>query len=156
MHMIAKLVVSLLVAGAAFALATTLSLTSGPLLLAAFCVATVVTTLLVSLPLKGATPAAAAPPVRRERDSGRGGPAARQPAQSATAASGPRENGQVKWFNGTKGFGFITRDDGQEIFVHFRSIRGQGRRGLRDGQRVSFVVAQTDKGPQAEDVNPEE
>ena len=46
----------------------------------------------------------------------------------------------------------ITMDDGQEIFVHFRSIRGEGRRSLRDGQRVSFVVAQSDKGPQAEDV----
>ncbi len=156
MHMIAKLVVSLLVAGAAFALVTTLSLTAGPLLLAAFCAATVITALLISLPLRGATPEATAQPVRRDSDEGRGRPAARQPAPGATLASGPRETGQVKWFNGTKGFGFITRDDGQEIFVHFRSIRGQGRRGLRDGQRVSFVVAQTDKGPQAEDVNPEE
>ena len=73
---------------------------------------------------------------------------------SRTQASGPREEGQVKWFNGTKGFGFITKDNGDEIFVHFRSIRGGDRRGLRDGQRVSFVEAQTDKGPQAEDVEP--
>ena len=71
---------------------------------------------------------------------------------AAPAASGPREEGEVKWFNVTKGFGFITKDDGDEIFVHFRSIRGEGRRGLRDGQRVSFVESQTDKGPQAEDV----
>lgn len=63
-----------------------------------------------------------------------------------------REHGTVKWFNVTKGFGFIVKDDGEEIFVHFRSIRGEGRRGLRDGQSVSFVVAQSDKGPQAEDV----
>jgi cold shock protein len=63
-----------------------------------------------------------------------------------------REQGTVKWFNVTKGFGFIVRENGEEIFVHFRSIRGEGRRGLRDGQRVSFVVAQSDKGPQAEDV----
>ncbi|GHD12867.1 hypothetical protein GCM10007052_14360 [Halioglobus japonicus] len=58
----------------------------------------------------------------------------------------------MKWFNGTKGFGFITKDNGDEIFVHFRSIRGGDRRGLKDGQRVNFVEAQTDKGPQAEDV----
>ena len=63
-----------------------------------------------------------------------------------------REHGTVKWFNVTKGFGFIVKDDGEEIFVHFRSIRGEGRRGLRDGQSVSFIVAQSDKGPQAEDV----
>ena len=63
-----------------------------------------------------------------------------------------RTKGTVKWFNDAKGFGFITKDDGEEIFVHFRSIRGGGRRGLRDGQRVSFIVAQSDKGPQAEDV----
>lgn len=72
----------------------------------------------------------------------------------AAAASGPREEGSVKWFNVSKGFGFITKDNGDEIFVHFRSIRGEGRRGLRDGQRVSFVEAQSDKGPQAEDVEP--
>ncbi len=74
--------------------------------------------------------------------------------QAPASADGPREEGQVKWFNVSKGFGFITKDDGEEIFVHFRSIRGEGRRGLRDGQRVSFVEAQTDKGPQAEDVEP--
>ena len=71
-----------------------------------------------------------------------------------TPASGDnaRELGTVKWFNVSKGFGFIVRDDGEEIFVHFRSIRGEGRRSLRDGQSVSFVVTQSDKGPQAEDV----
>ena len=63
-----------------------------------------------------------------------------------------RDRGTVKWFNVSKGFGFITKDDGEEIFVHFRSIRGEGRRGLRDGQTVSFVVTDSDKGPQAEDV----
>ncbi|MEH6583548.1 MAG: cold-shock protein [Halioglobus sp.] len=60
----------------------------------------------------------------------------------------------MKWFNVSKGFGFITRDNGEEIFVHFRSIRGEGRRSLRDGQRVSFVVADSDKGLQAEEVDP--
>ena len=85
------------------------------------------------------------------------------PAAGATITDGgavtsgdSREIGEVKWFNGTKGFGFIIRENGEEIFVHFRSIRGEGRRSLRDGQRVSFVVAQSDKGPQAEDVVPEE
>ena len=63
-----------------------------------------------------------------------------------------RVQGQVKWFNVSKGYGFITLDDGDEIFVHFRSIRGEGRRSLRDGERVSLKVAQSDKGPQAEDV----
>lgn len=67
-------------------------------------------------------------------------------------AGAKREHGTVKWFNVTKGFGFIIKDDGEEIFVHFRSIRGEGRRGLRDGQQVNFIVAQSDKGPQAEDV----
>jgi CspA family cold shock protein len=63
-----------------------------------------------------------------------------------------RVEGNVKWFNVSKGYGFITLDDGDEIFVHFRSIRGEGRRSLKDGQRVSLRVAQSDKGPQAEDV----
>jgi CspA family cold shock protein len=67
-----------------------------------------------------------------------------------------RETGKVKWFNVSKGFGFIIRDNGEEIFVHFRSIQGsgKGRRALRDGQQVSYRVAQSDKGPQAEDVEP--
>tara|TARA_B110000444_G_C18751883_1_gene553184 strand:- start:585 stop:1004 length:420 start_codon:yes stop_codon:yes gene_type:complete len=64
----------------------------------------------------------------------------------------PREQGEVKWFNVNKGFGFITMDQGDDIFVHFRSIRGKGRRSLREGQRVEFKVADSDKGLQAEDV----
>lgn len=67
-------------------------------------------------------------------------------------ADAKRDAGQVKWFNSSKGFGFITRDDGQDIFVHFRSIRGDGRRFLRDGQRVDFVTGHGEKGLQAEDV----
>ena len=63
-----------------------------------------------------------------------------------------RTNGTVKWFNSSKGFGFITVDNGEEIFVHFRSIEGRGRRVLRDGQKVTLVVANSEKGPQAEDV----
>lgn len=73
-------------------------------------------------------------------------------SQPTTSQDGIRERGTVKWFNSSKGFGFIVRENGEEIFVHFRSIRGEGRRGLRDGQRVSFVVADSNKGPQAEDV----
>jgi CspA family cold shock protein len=67
-------------------------------------------------------------------------------------AAGSRDTGQVKWFNSSKGFGFITRDDGQDVFVHFRSIQGEGRRFLRDGQRVAFETGQGEKGLQAEDV----
>ena len=67
--------------------------------------------------------------------------------------SGPREEGTVKWFNATKGFGFITRDDGEDVFVHYRSIRGRNRYLLRDGATVSYVLGQSGKGPQAEDVD---
>ena len=63
-----------------------------------------------------------------------------------------RESGNVKWFNANKGFGFITRDSGDDVFVHFRSIRGDGHRVLRDGQRVEFAVSEGDKGLQADDV----
>lgn len=64
-----------------------------------------------------------------------------------------REGGAVKWFNVTKGFGFITRDQGDDVFVHFRSIRGTGHRSLSEGQRVKFEVVESDKGLQAEDVS---
>jgi CspA family cold shock protein len=63
-----------------------------------------------------------------------------------------RETGTVKWFNTSKGFGFISRDIGDDIFVHFRAIRGEGHRVLVEGQRVEFSVMQRDKGLQAEDV----
>ncbi|MEO4047851.1 cold-shock protein [Pseudomonas sp. CAU 1711] len=66
--------------------------------------------------------------------------------------SGNRETGTVKWFNTSKGFGFISRDRGDDIFVHFRAIRGEGHRILVEGQRVEFSVMQRDKGLQAEDV----
>ncbi len=65
---------------------------------------------------------------------------------------GNRETGTVKWFNTSKGFGFISRDTGDDIFVHFRAIRGEGHRVLIEGQRVEFSVMQRDKGLQAEDV----
>ena len=63
-----------------------------------------------------------------------------------------RETGTVKWFNVTKGFGFITRDNGDDVFVHYRAIRGEGHRILTEGQRVEFEVVDKDKGLQAEDV----
>ena len=71
--------------------------------------------------------------------------------------AGPRETGTVKWFSRSKGFGFVIREDGDEIFVHHRSIRSDGdRRGnLRDGQRVTFVAVERSKGWQAEDVSPD-
>ena len=64
-----------------------------------------------------------------------------------------RERGVVKWFNVKKGFGFITWDQGEDVFVHFRSIRGDGHRSLSEGQRVKFTVVSGEKGPQAEDVS---
>ncbi len=74
--------------------------------------------------------------------------------RSRTSADGPREAGTVKWFNTSKGFGFISRDQGDDVFVHFRAIRGEGHRVLEEGQRVEFVVARREKGLQAEDVQP--
>jgi len=65
---------------------------------------------------------------------------------------GPRETGQVKWFNANKGFGFITRTTGDDIFVHYRAIRGEGHRTLREGQQVTFALKRGDKGLQADDV----
>lgn len=65
-----------------------------------------------------------------------------------------REMGTVKWFNVRKGYGFITRDSGDDVFVHFRNIEGKGRRAIDEGQRVSFVVTEGDKGLQADEVSP--
>ena len=77
------------------------------------------------------------------------------PARSPRSTDeGPREAGTVKWFNTTKGFGFISRDQGEDVFVHFRAIRGDGHRVLEEGQRVEFIVARREKGLQAEDVEP--
>ena len=63
-----------------------------------------------------------------------------------------RETGQVKWFNNTKGFGFIIREGGEDVFVHFSAIRGEGHRSLDEGQNVEFTVVQGEKGLQAQDV----
>ncbi|MGY8860179.1 MAG: cold-shock protein [Pseudomonadales bacterium] len=136
MSLITKLIISLVIAVIASTL-TTLVISGQlfePQMLVAFFVATTATALLVR---------------DNVTHSGSDSDNANQP-QSTSDAS--RDRGTVKWFNVSKGFGFITKDDGEEIFVHFRSIRGEGRRGLRDGQTVSFVVTDSDKGPQAEDV----
>lgn len=75
------------------------------------------------------------------------------PSAGETAGTeGPRETGTVKWFNTSKGFGFISRESGEDVFVHFRAIRGEGHRILIEGQRVDFTIVLRDKGPQAEDV----
>ena len=152
MKLTVKLIISVAVAAVATALTTWYlgSQQSAPVLFIAFCAATLATALLVSMPLAGTAPAAVSTLQKAPRQaSAKPAPGARP---AATTGAGVRQHGQVKWFNVSKGFGFITRDDGEEIFVHFRSIRGGGRRGLRDGQKVTFIVADSDKGPQAEDV----
>ncbi len=60
--------------------------------------------------------------------------------------------GTVKWFNGSKGYGFISREGGPDVFVHFSSIQGDGFRNLEEGQQVEFTVEQGAKGPQASNV----
>lgn len=60
--------------------------------------------------------------------------------------------GRVKWFNNSKGYGFIVQDDGPELFVHYSAIQGDGYKTLVEGQQVQFEVTQSDKGPQAANV----
>ena len=63
-----------------------------------------------------------------------------------------REKGTVKWFNESKGYGFIARESGDDVFVHYSAIRGEGFRTLNEGDRVEFVITQGQKGPAASDV----
>jgi len=79
-------------------------------------------------------------------------PTKARPSSNTHYDMGKRDTGTVKWFNTSKGFGFISRDSGDDIFVHFRAIRGEGHRVLVEGQRVEFSVMNRDKGLQAEDV----
>ena len=60
--------------------------------------------------------------------------------------------GTVKWFNGTKGYGFLAREDGPDVFVHYSAISGDGYRNLQEGQQVEFTVESGAKGPQATNV----
>jgi CspA family cold shock protein len=62
--------------------------------------------------------------------------------------------GKVKWFNETKGFGFIEQESGPDVFVHFSAIQGSGFKTLAEGQEVEFTVTDGQKGPQAENVTP--
>ena len=65
-----------------------------------------------------------------------------------------REQGTVKWFNDSKGFGFIERGSGSDVFVHHSAIQGEGFKSLQEGQQVEFEVVQGQKGPAAENVTP--
>lgn len=105
-----------------------------------------------------------------DRHAGRGEGKAAKKAAAASKRAAPRparraeteqahntgregtEQGRIKWFDGAKGFGFIIRANGEEIFVHHRSVLGRGRHSLKDGAAVRYRVVNTDKGPQAEDV----
>ena len=63
-----------------------------------------------------------------------------------------RDTGTVKWFNDAKGFGFIERENREDLFVHYRSIKGEGFRSLKQGSRVEFKIIESEKGFQAEEV----
>lgn len=65
-----------------------------------------------------------------------------------------RERGKVKWFNNSKGYGFIEREQGDDIFVHYSAIQTEGYRSLKEGQEIEFTVQNGAKGLQAEDVKP--
>jgi len=64
-----------------------------------------------------------------------------------------RKKGTVKWFNATKGFGFISQTDGEDVFVHFKSIIGDGYKSLQENDKVEFTVTTGEKGPQAAQVS---
>jgi CspA family cold shock protein len=160
MNLFTKLVISLITAGLAAVAITQLQLSSTLHIWLLIAAATVGTTFASLIKLSAPPATSAKAPAKAEQKKARNDKKKRNtpaPKKDAPAkSSGPREEGEVKWFNVSKGFGFIVRENGEEIFVHFRSIRGDAsdRRSLRDGQRVAFTLAQSDKGPQAEDVEP--
>jgi CspA family cold shock protein len=154
MNLFSQLVISLIAAAAATAAITQVPLQTPTAIASCIAIACCITPIIARLVLAART---SSPKPAREKQS--------RPAKTntetkpkskpkASAAVGDREEGEVKWFNVSKGFGFIRRDNDEEVFVHFRSIRSSdsSRRGLRDGQRVSYIVVDSDKGPQAEDV----
>jgi CspA family cold shock protein len=140
MNLFSQLVISLITAGAATAALIQLHISQPLHVGIAIAIACCVTPLLNAV-ITSARSRKRSPRPRR--------------SSAHSESDGDREEGEVKWFNVSKGFGFIRRDNDEEIFVHFRSIRSSnpGRRGLSDGQRVSFIVVDSDKGPQAEDVD---
>lgn len=71
---------------------------------------------------------------------------------SEDTSSDGQGRGRVKWFNNAKGYGFIERDDGQDVFVHYSAISGDGYKSLREGQEVAFDIVDGAKGPQAANV----
>ena len=73
-------------------------------------------------------------------------------AKPSAVKGSSKQSGQVKWFNDAKGYGFITTESGQDVFVHFTAIVGNGFRSLDEGQCVTFVVARGQKGLQADEV----
>ena len=72
--------------------------------------------------------------------------------QSSLGGTTLTTQGTVKWFNATKGYGFVTCDDGKDVFVHYSAIQGDGFKTLDEGQRISFRITQGSKGDQAADV----
>lgn len=70
-------------------------------------------------------------------------------AAEETMAEGGPHHGRVKWFDARKGYGFLVRDDGREVFVHYSGLEGEGFRTLYEGQEVEFQIEQTPRGPQA-------
>jgi CspA family cold shock protein len=75
-----------------------------------------------------------------------------EPAETEAQEAGERVEGTVKWFSNPKGYGFISREGGEDVFVHYSEIQGSGFRSLSAGERVEFTVRQSEKGPRAAEV----